>query len=160
MKNIYGIANTYKTKEDRLSLLTTYRRNLIKLLKEGFDPFGNNTQLLEKRKNKTDLKITIENNSADKNIPIEAELPVMTIKEALDFALNIKKRVVNDRTYKSYAGRSKNFINWLDKNYATIKTIDQLSKMMVMAFLNTILQDTSARNRNNFRVGLATKSRT
>ncbi|TDD93769.1 hypothetical protein [Flavobacterium cellulosilyticum] len=28
VKNIYGIANTYKTKEDRLSVLTLYRKKL------------------------------------------------------------------------------------------------------------------------------------
>ena len=41
MKNIYGIVNNYKSKEDRLSILTIYRRNLLSLLKEGYNPFVN-----------------------------------------------------------------------------------------------------------------------
>ncbi|SFR83888.1 hypothetical protein SAMN04488010_3217 [Maribacter stanieri] len=39
MKNIYGKANNYKTKADRLTILTSYRKNLLKLLKEGYSPF-------------------------------------------------------------------------------------------------------------------------
>lgn len=37
MKNIYGKANKFKTKSDRL---TIYLSNLLKLLKEGHRPFG------------------------------------------------------------------------------------------------------------------------
>ena len=50
MKNIYGIANTYKKKEDRLSVLTVYRKRLIILLKKGYNPFENNEALFEKEK--------------------------------------------------------------------------------------------------------------
>ena len=32
MKNIYGKCNSYKTKEDRLSVLTQYRKKLLSLL--------------------------------------------------------------------------------------------------------------------------------
>ncbi len=39
MKNIYGKANNYTTKADRLAILSSYRSNLIKLLKEGYSPF-------------------------------------------------------------------------------------------------------------------------
>ncbi|MFX0557249.1 hypothetical protein ACOCEA_10640 [Maribacter sp. CXY002] len=39
MKNIYGKAYNYKTKADRLTILTSYRKNLLKLLREGFSPF-------------------------------------------------------------------------------------------------------------------------
>ena len=39
MNNIYGSANSYKTKEDRLAVLSIYRKRLIKLLKEGYDRF-------------------------------------------------------------------------------------------------------------------------
>ena len=154
MKNIYGISNKYKTKEERLSILTVYRRNLLKLLKEGFDPFADNTQLLEKRKSKTDLESDVAQNNSGKNKLVEAQIPVMKITEAFDFALSVKKRVVNERTYKSYSGRVKNFINWLNENSPDVKTIDNLSKTIVLAFLNTILQNTSARTRNNIRVDL------
>lgn len=37
MKNIYGKSNNFKTKEDRLSVLTDYRKKLLQLLKAGFN---------------------------------------------------------------------------------------------------------------------------
>ena len=36
---VYANANKYKTKEDRLSVLVTYRKALIKLLKKGYSPY-------------------------------------------------------------------------------------------------------------------------
>jgi len=50
IKNIYGKANLYKTIEDRLAVLSVYRRNLLKLLKEGYNPFGNNSVLHNTKK--------------------------------------------------------------------------------------------------------------
>ncbi len=78
MKNIYGIVNKYKTKEERLSILTSYRRNLLKLLKEGFDPFADNTALFEKRKIKTDLDPDVANIGSGKNKLVETQLPVLS----------------------------------------------------------------------------------
>jgi len=42
MKNIYGKSNNYKTKEERLSVLSAYSKKLLQLLKAGFDPYENN----------------------------------------------------------------------------------------------------------------------
>ena len=56
MKNIYGVTNNFNTKEERLTVLTTYRNKLLKLLKEGFNPFEDNSELLEKRKGKEAAK--------------------------------------------------------------------------------------------------------
>ena len=45
MSNIYGRINLFKTKEARLSVLSIYHKRLIHLLKQGYNPFENNTQL-------------------------------------------------------------------------------------------------------------------
>ena len=37
--------NHYKTKESRMSVLSSYRQNLLLLLKQGFNPFIDNTEL-------------------------------------------------------------------------------------------------------------------
>ena len=108
MKNVYGIANSYKTKEDRLAVLTIYRKKLLQLLKEVFD-----------------------------------------------FSLQLKKNVVKERTFKNYQNRVKLFLKWVKEHYPNLKTIDQLSKKMVIAFLNEELQRTNARSRNNYRVDLS-----
>ena len=60
MKNIYGKTNTYKTKEDRLSILTVYRKKLLSLLQEGFNPYEDNTNLYFKRVNKENTKTVIQ----------------------------------------------------------------------------------------------------
>ena len=49
MKNIYVKTNTYKTNEDRLSILTVYHKKLLSLLQEGFNPYEDNTDLSVKR---------------------------------------------------------------------------------------------------------------
>lgn len=46
-KNIYGYANNYKNKEDRLAVLSSYRKQLLKLLKKGYNPFKDNTELYQ-----------------------------------------------------------------------------------------------------------------
>ena len=52
MKNIYGVANNYGTKEERLTILTTYRNKLLKLLREGFNPFEDNQLLHQEQQEK------------------------------------------------------------------------------------------------------------
>ncbi|WP_158850421.1 hypothetical protein [Algibacter sp. L1A34] len=47
MKNIYGAANSHKNKEDRLALLTRYRRRVLKLLQEGYNPYIDNTDFIK-----------------------------------------------------------------------------------------------------------------
>ena len=44
----YGAANKYKKKEDRLFLLSAYRKKILELLKKGYNPFGDNTELFQK----------------------------------------------------------------------------------------------------------------
>ena len=36
---IKGGVNRYKTKEERIEILETYRRNLLRILKEGYNPY-------------------------------------------------------------------------------------------------------------------------
>ena len=48
----YGNVNNYKTKEERLEVLTVYRKTLLKLLKQGYNPFLDNTELYDKLNSK------------------------------------------------------------------------------------------------------------
>jgi hypothetical protein len=45
MPPIYGTVNAHKTKESCLTILTAYQKSLLKFLKQGFNPFDDNTQL-------------------------------------------------------------------------------------------------------------------
>lgn len=171
----YGDAHKYKTKEERLYVLSVYRKKILELLKAGFNPFEDNTELYEKRKEaqqKQTLepvqKITTveiqkdENSSLQQNIatlqqPVATDncvVDVLTVKEAFDFALKIKKTSVSDRTYKDYNSKINKFLDWLKKN-TKVNTIDQLSKKVLQQYLNEVLHKTTPRNRNNYRLELS-----
>ncbi|WP_166636672.1 tyrosine-type recombinase/integrase [Zeaxanthinibacter enoshimensis] len=47
-KNQKAHANTFKTKEERMAVLEPLKRNLLFLLKNGFDPYQDNTHLIRK----------------------------------------------------------------------------------------------------------------
>ena len=161
MQNIYGKTNVYKTKEDRLAILSSYRRNLLQLLKEGYDPFKDNTDLFLKRKEKAHDSIVeptqtkkLRNNKKEIAETV-IETPKMTLRDAFDFGLKLKEKAVNPRTLEAYTQKANVLVKWVSKNRPKIKTIDQLDKKTVLDFLNTILIKSSPRNRNNYRVEIS-----
>jgi len=161
MGNIYGKTNKYKTKEDRLAILSSYRRNLLHLLREGYNPFKDNTALFLKPKEKTNNSIVapaqtrvLDNNKEESNETI-VETPKMTLREAFDFGLKLKEKVVKSRTLEAYTQKANALIKWVSKNRPNIKTIDQLDKKTVLDFLNAILIKSSPRSRNNYRVEIS-----
>lgn len=155
MQNVYGKANNYKTKEDRLFILTVYKRNLLKLLKEGFNPFEDNSKLIEERQAKkaplTHKGEVVEFKSKEKN----SSVPSMSIKDAFDFGLKLKEKLLSKTTKRAYDNRIKNFIKWISETHPEVTTIDKVDRKLVTQFLNHVLDNTSARNRNNFRVDLS-----
>jgi integrase len=88
MSNIYGKVNNYKTKERRMSVLSSYRRNLLFLLKQGFHPLEDNTELYEQLKNPIKEKEKEEDVKKDINedvIPASLNKAIkVAIKEAID----------------------------------------------------------------------------
>ena len=163
----YGDANKYKTKEDRLQVLTQYRKTLLKFLQQGYSPFKDNSQLHSSLNNKTEKPVITLNpvkteikavEDVIETTPIieeKVEEPKMDIQKAFDFALNYKKQIVSVTTYRSYKNRIDVFLKWLNKTHPTIKNIDQLTKKITFEFLNSVLENTSARNRNNYRTELS-----
>ena len=155
----YGNINTYKSKEERLQVLTTYRKVLIRLLKSGYTPFGDNTELFQKLNNKVNSTYespsTLPLSKQNHNANIEKEEPKMGITEAFDFAVKYKERLVSPITAKSYKNRAKSLLKWLSIKHPKLKSINDLSKKIVFEFLNEVLSKTSARNRNNIRTELS-----
>ena len=145
IKNIYGIANKYKTKEERMSVLVMYRNTLLRLLKHGYNPFADNKEFHQKLNSNVKNKTTVSENSA------KEEETSMQLQEAFDFGLNLKQKIVSKRTLKDYKNKIDNFLKWLNKNHPTVDQIHELNKKNVTQFLNAVLIKTSARNRNNYR---------
>ena len=172
MKNIYGIANSYKTKEQRLQVLTAYRINLLKLLKLGFSPFKDNSELYKSCQEKDSLKKTglqkgekqtkvVARKEAQFNdqkaeevhkSPSESSL---SIKDAFDFAIKVKSKVISERTLNDYRSKVKRFLKWLNYKYPEVIEVVQLSRKLCIEFLNEILEKSSSRNRNNYRTELS-----
>ncbi|TCK67237.1 site-specific recombinase XerD [Winogradskyella wandonensis] len=155
----YGSANTYKTKEERMAVLTVYRQIILKYLKLGYNPYLDNTDMhfdkigsiqkdiSKETEHATDLK-SIKSNDSD-------ESQMMTLEEAFSFDMTFKKKSLRDSSLRSYSSHLKVFRVWLEKHYNDINGINRINKKIVIGFLNHILQKTSARNRNNYRASLS-----
>ena len=162
MPNIKGGCNRYKTKKERITILTQLRDALEYLLEKGLNPYlDSDLNLLDKEKaslseskiaiidpipNKTEVKVISE--------PIKTELiePVLSIKEAFEYALKIKKKSLNETSYMNFAGRINRFKKALNEN----APITSLNRKQTNEYLNSVLESTSARNRNNTRIDLST----
>ncbi|MEP2279634.1 hypothetical protein [Maribacter sp.] len=170
MKNIYGKANNYKTKADRLTILTSYRKNLLKLLRSGYSPLENQsvdqiqeTDSKQVRADNKAEKIKTEytgstNKISNKELPSQSETKDLGIplKDAFDYVLKLKKNQVKARTVQDYRIKGQTFLKWLSENYPNVTHTPQLTKKMLLNFLNEIVINTSPRNRNNFRLTLGT----
>jgi integrase len=165
MKNVYGIANTYISKEDRLAVLTVYRIKLLKLLKAGFNPFEDNSKLYQERLHQKPE--TLDTNNVELQKPKvsldskkEDQKTIMSFQEAFTYGLKLKEKLISETTRKSFENRINNFTKWVKESYPEIKTIEDIDKKLVMDFLNVMLDKTSPRNRNNYRADLSSLMQT
>jgi hypothetical protein len=129
--NIY--AAQHLDKKDRIQWLKTMQRNLSMLLKDGINPYN--------PENKFEFE-TEENSN-------------QSIKEAFDFALNIKKSTLAETSYKGLEGRIQRFEKWLNENGFKDKLITSVNKKVVTSYLNEVLIATSPKNRNNTRTDIS-----
>ena len=164
MPNIKGNVNKLKTKKERVEYLNAMCVALEFLLEKGFKPNKNNNieELLNKKQsevpkgNKTSIAIPKENIAIpSKSITIPQEniaIPeTLTIKEAFEFALNLKKSTIRETSYKNFELRVRKFRKSLDEN----KPITFITKKVINDYLNDVLVNSSARNRNNTRADLS-----
>lgn len=159
--NIKAGVNRLKSKEERINMLEKFQAKLLFLLEQGFNPYQDNSLLEEKINGKKEvLQVSEVKTQQPKNIKIEVE-PVSTqeieksIREAFEFGLTIKKNVLSKTSYSGYQGRINRFLNWLDENGGTNDGISTLTKKTIINYLNYVLQNTSASNRNNTRTDLS-----
>ncbi len=164
----YGDAHKYKTKEDRLFVLAAYKKKILELLIKGYSPFEDNTELYQKHKDLESKNIVVSKSTEPvlKSEPsVSGNLQAVatnqkTVEEAFEFALLIKKKIVVKTTYKGYASKTKALQQFISEQYPEVTHIHQLTKNMVVQFLNDVLQRTSARSRNNYRLDLSSLMQT
>ncbi len=154
--NIKQEANRIKTAKERFEYLKTVQQDLSILLKKGFSPYKDNSELTNKYFKKSDKKVT---SIPETEVIIENSVVVvkneMSIREAFDFALKLKKQSLGKASYSGYQGRINRFLDWLDTNGGSNQPISTLTKKVFINHLNDILEKTSASNRNNSRTDLS-----
>ena len=72
-----------------------------------------------------------------------------TVISALDFALNLKKSSVSNKTFSDYKYRVGQFQKFLKSNGLENTPISNITKKEINDFLNSVLLKSSPRNRNN-----------
>jgi hypothetical protein len=159
MPNIKAGANKYKTKKEKLQILIPLRDALAYLLEKGLNPYSD-LDLTSLSDEKTDSKQS-EAPAIIKPQPevvafiepkvIAIEESIMTIKEAFEFALNIKKHSLNNTSYINFEG----WINRFKKSFDESQPITLVTRKLTNQYLNGILETSSSRNRNNSRIDLS-----
>ena len=165
-------ANRFKSRRARLAVLKTLQRNLLLLLEKGFNPYEDNTTNKERFLGKkpevaesidivTIQPTTTGNNmqqptkTGNNNVQQVEKIKEMSISEAFKFGLDIKKRELNSNSYHGYSSHINRFEKWLTEKELHNKGISTITKTLVMEYLNSLLQVSSTRNRNNYRSSIS-----
>jgi len=157
--NIKGGVNRYKDKRTRYHLLKVLKQSLEIVLQEGFNPYKDNETLVEHLQNKIDgetsktekstLVTTVVESTSQKQIET-------TISEAFNQALELKEKAMAASSFVRYKSRINRFKKWLLENEFKDKDdIDRITKKTVIQYLNSVLLNSSPRNRNNSRTDIA-----
>ncbi|TMM52175.1 site-specific integrase [Maribacter algarum] len=171
---IKGGANRFHNKRDRFGFLKVLQRNLLILLDAGFSPYSDNTELMDKffnKKNdhnnqivakttktvisspKNDKSSEEEQKEATKTVETATKEVTTSVAEAFELGLKIKRRTLNQNSYPKYKSTILRFQKWL--NTKGIIQIEDVTKKAVVEYLNIVLENTSARSRNNARTNLS-----
>jgi integrase len=162
--NIKAGVNLYKDKKSRCHILNELKDNLHYILKKGFNPYEDNSSLevfiehllLDKKSKSQTKKETTVNPSFVIVENIKEQHPSSSIKESFDLALITKSKVLSTTSYQNFSSRINRFSKWLILEKIDLKNdISTINKKLVIQYLNTVLQATSPRNRNNTRTDIS-----
>lgn len=85
-----------------------------------------------------------------------SENVIINIDEAFKLALKNAEATMRESSYNDYKHRLSVFEKWLTTNGFNGRSVQSITKKTVTNFLNDILEKTSPKNRNNFRIGIST----
>ena len=80
---------------------------------------------------------------------------VITIEKALELGLENAQATMKETSFKDHKYRLLNFQKWLYENGFKGRALSVITKRTVLNFLNSVLQRTSSKNRNNFRASIS-----
>lgn len=162
--NIKAGVNLYKDKRSRIHILTQLKESLEYVLSKGFNPYEDNSSLAEFIENLlSPEKSEIKNTPTQEETPLHLEkktvqkTPILhPINTSFDLALDTKSKVLSGISYQNFKNRIERFKKWLNEEGHDLKEdISIINKKLVIQYLNTVLQATSPRNRNNTRTDIS-----
>ena len=124
---IYAEVNRFKTVTDRRKAINILRKAVQGILEGGYDPYTENNESVE-------------------------EVKMYNIPQAVALVLSIRK---GNGGYADFKSRVSQFEKWLLSNGFADRYINSVKRITVIKYLNTILEKSSARNRNNTRTALS-----
>ncbi len=155
MPNIKAGANKLKTKTERIVYLNTLRDALEYLLEKGFNPNEENDVDLLLNQKKETFQIVEKSKKLAKVVEEVQELESkdysITINDAFNMALKIKENSIATGSYRNFELRIRKFRKTLNETLS----IKDITRKLVNEYLNTILENSGARNRNNTRTDLS-----
>lgn len=125
--NFYGSTNSYKTYKERMAVLRIIKANLESLLEGGYDPH-----------NVTTNEINSQSNAI----------------QAIDYALDIKKNHMSHASHVRFTSDINKFKSFLIRNGYRSRFISSVNKKTVTNYLNEVINEVSARSRNNYRTSI------
>ncbi|MFP4846096.1 tyrosine-type recombinase/integrase [Winogradskyella sp. PE311] len=75
----------------------------------------------------------------------------MTVDNAFKRAIELKANIIAEKSLEDYKNRLNGLQKWLKKNHKDVKLINQVTKKLVVDYLNVVQLRSSARNRNNHK---------
>ncbi len=129
---IYGGVNRFKTKSERMEILSTFKLALESLLKQGYNPYENP-------------------DTTETRLNLESTRKHYTIQRAFELIMKEKKAVLTETSYKVLHSKISKFLHYLENKNLHLKDITSLSKAHILGFLSHMLSSSSASNRNNYR---------
>jgi integrase len=130
-KNLYLGVNRFKNLKDRTKAVEGLRKKLLSLLENGFNPYIKESNELTNEESK------------------------VTIQEAINLVLEIKQVTYEKSSFIGFKSRVNKFGKWLFENGFENKFITDISKKNIIDYLNYVLLESSAANRNNTRSNLS-----
>ncbi|MEM7485019.1 MAG: tyrosine-type recombinase/integrase [Bacteroidota bacterium] len=129
-KDVKKGVNLLKTMHERMKFMRDYRRAMKETFDEGYTP---------------DMYINTN----------DGEYQTMDTRKAFALALEIKKELVGDTTYKGIKLDADNFLKFLRRENRDRHDIKLISRKIVSDYLDHVLKRTSAVSRNRARKNLS-----
>jgi integrase len=86
---------------------------------------------------------------------IDSEEITLSVIKALELGLKTKQSVLNENSFPKFKSRINRFKRWMAEKELLEKPIESITKKLVINYLNNVLDESSARNRNNTRTDLS-----